>query len=144
VCGTRIGSHMSALSILVIVLAAASLAIYGLHLRSEHQLPSETPEDHFVGGGTWSPGGGAARKASWPLVRLDIVPSGIMVGPTSRWLRWAVPQVVMQWSDILNVESRPTGVRINLKGDGDRALLFQMHRDAVLAALREHPIDLRP
>ena len=137
---------MSDLSILVIVLAAASLAIYALHLRGERRPSSGHRAEHFVGGGTWSRGGNgpAARRASWPLVRLDILPSGIVVGPTSRWLRWAVPQVMMQWSDITCVESRPTGVRFNLKGDGNQALLFQLHRDDVLAALRLHPIELRP
>ena len=73
----------------------------------------------------------------------NLLPSGIVVGPTSRWLRWAVPQVIMQWADIASVERRPTGVRFNLKSANRPALLFQMHRDALLAALRPYPIELR-
>jgi hypothetical protein len=134
---------MPALSVLVVVLATASLAIYILHVRSERTIRAGTTGAHFIGGGTWSRVGGAGGRASWPLVRLDIMQSGIVVGPTSHWLRWLVPQVALQWADISCVESRPTGVRINVKGAHERALLFQLHRDAVLAALRPYPIELR-
>ncbi|MGP0030726.1 MAG: hypothetical protein ACLPVF_09505 [Acidimicrobiales bacterium] len=90
---------------------------------------------HFKGGGTWCPRREAAGRVRWPLVRLDIGESGVAIGPTSRWLKWAVPRVEMPWSDISSVESRPTGVRFNLRGADRPSLLFQLHREAVLAAL---------
>src|ERR1039457_541390 len=116
---------MPAIIVLLSVVAAASLAIFVMRLRVARTGWSSEREDHFVGTGTWCPTGGAVRRASWPLVRLDIVPSGIVVGPTSRWLRRLVPQVEMRWADISCVESRPTGVRINLKDTNNPALLFQ-------------------
>ena len=133
---------MPELSILVLVLAAASLAIFVLHLRSERTKRRISAPASFIGGGTWCPRREAAGRVRWPLVRLDIGASGVMVGPTSRWLRWAVPHVEMRWSDITSAESRPTGVRFNLKGANNPALLFQLHRDAVLTALRSYPVDL--
>jgi hypothetical protein len=134
---------MPILFVLVSVLAAASLALFVLRLRNGHAARVGEREQHFIGSGTWCVGGGDVGRASWPLVRLDIRPSGLLVGPTSRWLGWLVPQVEMRWADISCVESRPTGVRINVKGAGRRDLLFQLHRDAVLAALRAYPIELR-
>ncbi len=134
---------MPDLFILVLVMAVASLAILGLHIRSEQARSKSSSSESFVGGGTWCPRREAASRVRWPLVRLDIGDSGVMVGPTSRWLRWAVPHVEMLWCDITSAESRPTGVRFNLKGANSPALLFQLHRDAVLAALRRRPVDLR-
>jgi hypothetical protein len=134
---------MPAIFVLFSVVAAACLAVFVLRLSTDHADWSKDRREHFVGSGTWSPAGGVAGRASWPLVRLEILPSGIVVGPTSRWLQWAVPRVAMQWADISCVESCPTGIRINFKGTSDRALLFQLHRDAVLDALRRYPIELR-
>jgi hypothetical protein len=114
-----------------------------MRLRGEHSVWSSHRDEHFVGTGTWYPAVGTQGRASWPLVSLDIVPSGLIVGPTSRWLRWLVPEVEMRWAEISWVERRPTGVRINLKDADGRSLLFQLHRDAVLTALRSYPIELR-
>jgi hypothetical protein len=134
---------MPALFVLVSIVAAASLAIFVLHLRGERADWTGAHGEHFIGSGTWCLGMGEVSRASWPLVRLDIRPSGLLVGPTSRWLGWLVPRVEMRWADISWVERLPTGVRINLKSADHRALLFQLHRDAVLAALRAYPIELR-
>jgi hypothetical protein len=134
---------MPVIFVLLSVLAAAGLALFVLRIRGEHSARPDEQEEHFVGSGTWCSDGGKPKRASWPLVRLDIVPSGMVIGPTSRWWRWVVPQVEMRWADIAYVESRPTGVRINLRGADDQALLFQLHRDEVLAALGPHPIELR-
>src|SRR5277367_2263372 len=134
---------MPVLVIFTSVLAAVCLGQFVLRMQSQHPLRSELRREHFVGSGTWCRTDGASGRTSWPLVRLDIVPWGIVVGPTSRWLQWAVPQVRLRWAEIASVESRPTGVRFNLTDADDRALLFQLHRDAVLAALRPYPIELR-
>jgi len=134
---------MPALFVLVSVAAATSLALFVMRLRGERSVWTSQRDEHFVGTGTWCPAGGTRSRASWPLVSLAIGPSGIIVGPTSRWLRWLVPEVEMRWADISWVERRPTGVRINLKDASGRSLLFQLHRDAVLAALRPYPIELR-
>jgi hypothetical protein len=134
---------MPVLVIFVSIFGTLSLARFVLRIRTEHAATPKAVDEHFIGGGTWYRNAETRSRASWPLVRLDVLPSGIVVGPTSRWLRWAVPQVIMQWADIASVERRPTGVRFNLKSANRPALLFQMHRDALLAALRPYPIELR-
>jgi hypothetical protein len=134
---------MPVIFVLFSVLAAAGLATLVLRQRDGHATRSLGRAEHFIGSGTWSQVAGGRGQVGWPLVRLDIVPSGIVIGPTSRWWRWTVPQVEMGWADIDWVERRPTGIRINVKGAGEPHLLFQMHRDDVLAALASYPIELR-
>jgi hypothetical protein len=134
---------MPVIFVLFSVLAAAGLATLVLRQRNGYAARSAGRTEHFIGSGTWSPAAGGRGRVGWPLVRLDIVPSGLVIGPTSRWWRWTVPQVEMRWADIDCVERRPTGIRINVKGAGDPDLLFQMHRDDVLAALAPYPIELR-
>ncbi len=129
--------------VLFSVMAAATVSHLVLRWRGSQPAVVREEERHFIGSGTWCAPGETTGKASWPLVRLDILQSGLVVGPTSRWLRRMVPHVELRWADISCVESRPTGVRINLKGSGDPSLLFQLHRDAVLATLRRYPIELR-
>jgi len=82
------------------------------------------------------------QSGQLPLVRLDVLLRA------SSWADLALAALGRASSDhavadIASVERRPTGVRFNLKSANRPALLFQMHRDALLAALRPYPIELR-
>ena len=79
---------MPVIFVLFSVLAAAGVATAVLRLRNGHAARSVRGEraEHFIGSGTREPGAPeVGSRVRWPLVRLDIsVPSGLLIGPTSR------------------------------------------------------------
>jgi hypothetical protein len=101
------------------------------------------PAARFLGGATWSPARGLAGRASWPLAALELHAEGLVLRCSIDQLAFLIPRIELPWSDIACVERRPTGVRILRADKPGASVLFQLHRDEVLHALRSYPVTLR-
>ncbi len=91
----------------------------------------------LVGGGVWTWG----VRASPPLVRLDIGPEEIRIGPSNAGWSFLIPSLAVPRADLLSVApvQRPfgrTAVRFSVPG---ASFAFIGEADAVLGAVTAHP-----
>ena len=96
----------------------------------------------FVGGGTWKSRGGMAGRASWPMVRLTIAGEGLLIGPTSRWIRWSVPEIFLKWTDIGLIRITTTGIRIERVDAPNSWVLFQLGGQKLVETLAHYPVTI--
>ena len=72
--------------------------------------PSVSPTWSTTGGGAWLhtywPVG-----ATWPLVRLDLLPWGVKIGPSSPKFKWLLPTTELAWNEIRSATPTRTGIR---------------------------------
>jgi hypothetical protein len=135
----------------VLCVIGATIAVYFVFARPHQSANRLIDRDslfqsslgHFTGGATWKGSGGLSGRASWPLVCLDVYSNGLVMSPRVKLIRWVVPRIELEWSDIQYVDGRPTGIRIVRKDVPGATVLFQMNRDAILHQISAFPVEVR-
>jgi hypothetical protein len=131
--------------LLIVVLALLVIVPYVLSLHPSSQANYDrAPQFSAVGtGATWHSGRCWPFWVSGPLVKFDIYEWGLRIGGPDRWLGWIVPRVELAWSELAYAEKRPTGLLLVRADDQKRTILFNGHKDELIASLSGFPLDLR-
>jgi len=148
--GHREGLGMKILFTVLCVIGAG-IAVYFVFVRPHQSANKLINRDslfqsslgHFTGGATWKGSGGLSGRASWPLVCLDVYSNGLVMSPRVKLIRWVVPRIELEWSDIQYVDRRPTGIRIVRKDVPGATVLFQMNGDIILHQISAFPVEVR-
>jgi hypothetical protein len=111
---------------------------------------SQVSEAQFVGGGAWSckwwPVG-----ATWPLVRIEVFPWGVRIGPNYRWISWFLPVTEFRWEEVESARiSSFWGLKVQIRRPSPSWIAFTSNRGLSLArtdsglvsAFRQHGIDV--
>jgi hypothetical protein len=136
------------LAVGVLVAAAVAIAVALLVRKSvtsgalgQYVVPFAEPggvgSREFVGGGVWHWG----VRASAPLVRLEIAPDQVRIGPSNAGWSFLIPTLAVPRADVLSVAEveRPFKVRaVQFAVPGD-TFVFIGSVDAVLGAVAAHP-----
>ncbi len=89
-------------------------------------------------------------NASWPLVRLDLFPTGRRMLSSTRLLRGLVPQWEARFDELREVQAvgkikwLSTGIRFRTERVDDWIVFWTIHRPRVLASIENFGVTVNP